>query len=193
MGSAYLSLADAQAETNPVSAGVIRRETWFNIYNLQPDTDYWVRFNGDAGIQGPIHTLRNTTTTATTTTTPTPTTTTTTTTRTTTRTATTTTSPKSCAATWKTLSAWPGGFLGEITVKNTSPPASSSWKVGWTWSGSARLTASYHATIGGTATSPTLTALDWNRVIQGGGSTVVQVQGTVTGPLMPPAITCTLT
>jgi hypothetical protein len=97
-----------------------------------------------------------------------------------------------CVATWQTVSAWPGGFLGQITIKNTSATVSSSWKVAWTWTGSARLTASFHATLGGTAISPTLAALDWNRVLQPGASTTIQVQGTATDALATPTIGCTL-
>jgi hypothetical protein len=64
--------------------------------------------------------------------------------------------------------------------------------VAWNFTGSARLTASYHATFGGTATSPILTALDWNRVIQPGGSTTIQVQGTANEAVPAPIIGCTL-
>jgi len=173
--TAYRSQADAAAQTNPVSTVTVGLPTaTLTLGGLQPNTDYWVRFSGGFGIQGPHHTdpVGGTTTTTTTTTTG---------------------SPKVCFASWRTVSAWPGGFLGEVTVVNTTTTASTSWQVGWTWSGTARLTASYHATLGGTAVSPTLTALDWNRVIQPGGSTKVQVQGTVSGPVLMPQIACTLT
>lgn len=155
------------------------------VTGLTPNTTYypWVRLSNSffgSPAMAPASTLPMTTGSTTTTTT-------------------TTTSPvttggqKTCTATWRTLSAWPGGFLGEVTVRNTSTVASASWRVGWTWSGSARLTASYQATLGGTAAGPTLTALDWNRIIPAGGSTSVQVQGTVSGTVTTPTIACALT
>jgi hypothetical protein len=99
---------------------------------------------------------------------------------------------KACAGSWATLSAWPGGFLGEVTVRNTGTVASTSWKVAWTWSGSARIGEAYNVTLGGTPASPTLAGVSWNSVLQPGASTSVVVLGTVTGPLAAPGLTCSL-
>jgi hypothetical protein len=172
--TAYRSQADAQAQTDPVtSSTVVLPSASIALTGLQPGTDYWARFSSGFGLQGPIHTANGTTST--------------------TPPLTTTTGSKTCSATWQTVSSWPGGFVGQVTVTNRSDSTSSSWQVGWTWTGSARLTASYHATLGGTAVSPTLTALDWNRVVGAGRSVTVQVQGTATGPVPVPAINCSMT
>jgi chitin-binding protein len=111
---------------------------------------------------------------------------------TTTTTTTTTGGPKTCTGSWKTLSSWSGGFFGEVTVLNTSTSASASWQVGWTWSGTARISNAYNVTLGGSSTSPTLSSLSWNGSLEPGRSTTVQLLGTVTGTLTPPVITCRL-
>ena len=103
----------------------------------------------------------------------------------------TTSAHKACIGSWKTLSAWPGGFLGEVTVRNTGTVASTSWKVAWTWSGSARISEAYNVTLGGSPTSPTLANVNWNGALKPGTSTSVLVLGTVNGSLALPSLTCT--
>jgi chitin-binding protein len=146
------------------------------VTGLAPDTSYRPVFTLSNSSLGPVplapvRTLPITTTTTTTTT---------------------TAGAKSCTATWNTLSAWSGGFFGEVTVLNTSASTSTAWQVGWTWSGSGRISSAYNVTLGGSSASPTLSSLSWNGALQPGRSTTVQLLGTVTGTLTPPVISCTL-
>lgn len=170
--AAHTSLAASASSTPGTTSGTLRVQT------LSPGTTYYpVARSSNALILvsslPPAATLPFGTTTTTTSTT-----------------TTTTTRAPSCAAVWKTLSAWPGGFLGEVTVKNTSSVASTGWTTSWTFSGAAAMTAAYNVTVAGTATSPVLSDLSWNAVITPGGSTTYTLLGT--GAITPPSVGCQL-
>ncbi len=97
-----------------------------------------------------------------------------------------------CSADWQTLAQWPGGFVGQFLVHNTSTVVAASWTVTWSWAGTARLTAAYSAVAGGTDTAPTLTNASWNGSVAPGGSVNTVVLGTANGAFAPTGISCAL-
>jgi Cellulose binding domain len=80
-----------------------------------------------------------------------------------------------CTASYATISSWSTGFLGTVTIRNTSGAPLSAWKVGWTFTRGERLTGAYNAVIGGTTQSPVLTRPVWDTPIPAGGTKDVTV------------------
>ncbi len=45
-----------------------------------------------------------------------------------------------CSASYSTVSAWPGGFQGQVVVRNTGSDPLNGWSAGWTFPGDQRIT-----------------------------------------------------
>jgi endoglucanase len=61
-----------------------------------------------------------------------------------------------CTATYQQDNAWPGGFQGALTVKNTGTAAVNPWTITWTWPGGVTLNSGWNATV--TQSGSTVTA-----------------------------------
>lgn len=95
-----------------------------------------------------------------------------------------------CAASWTVTSAWPGGFVANVRVVNTSTMFSL-----WGWTVRAELPGGQVAHVWsatGSGTSPTTFApAAWNAQLAVGGATEFGLQGTGSGT--PGTVTCTPT
>ena len=95
-----------------------------------------------------------------------------------------------CSASVKITQAWAGGFVGDVTVHNTSTSQRSrSWKVSWTWPGSQAVSSMWNATSGGSGRAVTATAVNYNRELAPGSVAAFGFVGT--GAASTPALSCT--
>jgi cellulose 1,4-beta-cellobiosidase len=85
--------------------------------------------------------------------------------------------PGPCTVVYRTRTQWTGGFVADVTVTNTGSTAVDGWTLTFPFAGDQQLTASWNATYRQAGIGVTLTALQWNRVIQPGGSVTVGLIG----------------
>ena len=93
-----------------------------------------------------------------------------------------------CTATYKVTQAWGGGFLGDVTVKNTGTSATKSWKIGWTWPAGQKLVSSWNASSVTSGAKVTASSLAYNGAVAANGTTSFGMQ--VDGASAAPALTC---
>jgi hypothetical protein len=110
----------------------------------------------------------------------------------TTTTTTTTTPPAGgdCIATYRVANEWSGGFQGEVTVRNTTAAAKTTWTATFRFDDGQRLSQAWNATA--TQDGPTVTARNaaWNGGLAPGASATFGFQAGSTGTNTPPAVTC---
>jgi poly(3-hydroxybutyrate) depolymerase len=78
----------------------------------------------------------------------------------------------SCTATYRQGAAWPGGYLGTVTVGNKGGGSLSRWSVGLTLSQGQRMVAVWNGKSTGTSGDVTVASLSHNGTIGAGGSQV---------------------
>lgn len=66
-----------------------------------------------------------------------------------------------CAAAYRTVNQWPGGFQGEVTVKNTGTVPRSGWTAGWDFA-DRRISQSWNATVTQAGSAVTAGNAAWN-------------------------------
>ncbi|WP_182881354.1 glycoside hydrolase family 6 protein [Microbispora sp. H10949] len=101
------------------------------------------------------------------------------------------TGDKGCTAVYKVVSAWGGGFQGEVAVTNAGSSAISNWTVKWNMPGGQSITQSWNANLTGT-TSITASNLNWNGNLAPGASTTFGFLANSSGtPSTPNPLSCT--
>ncbi|MDG6101522.1 cellulose binding domain-containing protein [Dactylosporangium aurantiacum] len=94
-----------------------------------------------------------------------------------------------CAATYTVIGQWPGGFQGEITVRNTGSAPTTGWTARWTYTAGEQITQSWGATVTQSGTTATAGNATWNGALAPGATAAYGFIGTGT-PGTPP-VTCT--
>ncbi|MFI6797242.1 endo-1,4-beta-xylanase [Streptosporangium canum] len=89
-----------------------------------------------------------------------------------------------CAATYKTVNSWQGGFQGEVTV--TCATAVTGWKTTLTYPAGVGVTQSWSSTLSTSGTAFTFTNAAWNGAVPAGGSATFGFIGSWTGSGTPP-------
>ncbi|WP_327010047.1 cellulose binding domain-containing protein [Dactylosporangium sp. NBC_01737] len=93
-----------------------------------------------------------------------------------------------CAATYTVVGQWPGGFQGEVTVRNTGTGTFAGWTARYTYTGAERVTQAWGATVTQTGTAVTADNATWNGALAPGASATFGFIGSGT-PTTPP-VTC---
>ncbi|GAB3238290.1 GH12 family glycosyl hydrolase domain-containing protein [Kineosporia babensis] len=93
-----------------------------------------------------------------------------------------------CNATYKVTQTWGGGFIGEVTVKNTGGSATKNWKVDWTWPAGQKVVSSWNASAAQTGTKVSAGNLSYNAAVASGAGTQFGMQ--VEGASAEPKLTC---
>ncbi|MEV4517843.1 cellulose binding domain-containing protein [Dactylosporangium sp. NPDC049525] len=93
-----------------------------------------------------------------------------------------------CAATYKVVGQWPGGFQGEVTVRNTGTGTFAGWTARYTYTGGERVTQAWGATVTQTGTAVTADNATWNGALTPGATATFGFIGTGI-PAVPP-VTC---
>jgi endoglucanase len=78
-----------------------------------------------------------------------------------------------CGVSYKQDNAWPGGFQGSLTVKNTGSSAVNPWATTWTWPAGVTLGSGWNATVTQSGTTVTAAAPSWSTSLAAGASVTI--------------------
>ncbi|MDG4825152.1 PHB depolymerase family esterase [Asanoa sp. WMMD1127] len=92
-----------------------------------------------------------------------------------------------CAASYRQVNSWNGGFQGEVTVR-AGANAVNGWRVGLTFAAGTTVTQVWNGSLSGSAGSYTVRNVSYNGTIGAGGSTVFGFLGA--GNSATPTLTC---
>jgi chitin-binding protein len=101
----------------------------------------------------------------------------------------TTAGTKGCAATFKTVGQWTGGFQGEVTV-TAGASSISGWKVAVAFPNGQTITQAWSTAVTGSGSSVTASNLSWNGTLGAGASTTFGLLGSWNGTNGAPQLTC---
>ncbi|MEV6800605.1 cellulose binding domain-containing protein [Micromonospora rifamycinica] len=96
-----------------------------------------------------------------------------------------------CAATYKMTGSWPGGFQGEVTVRNAGTSAIAGWTLGWTFGNGQTINSLWGGTYTQTGATVSVRDAGWNGALGAGATTSIGFTANVTGGNAVPAVTCT--
>ncbi|MEV7329379.1 cellulose binding domain-containing protein [Micromonospora sp. NPDC093244] len=99
--------------------------------------------------------------------------------------------PGTCAATYRTINTWPGGFQGEVTVANNTATTLSGWTVGLTLASGQAISSLWSGTNTGTTGSVTVRNAAYNGNLAPNASTTFGFTATGDGATSPGNVTCT--
>jgi hypothetical protein len=94
-----------------------------------------------------------------------------------------------CAAAYKVTNQWPGGFQGEVTVRNGGSAATKGWTTRFTFGAGEQVTQAWNAAVTQSGTAVSAANLAWNGALAPGASTTYGFIGS--GTSGAPAVTCT--
>ena len=95
----------------------------------------------------------------------------------------------SCTATYRTVSSWPGGYQGEVTVTAGSAAAINGWTNTWTLASGQTISQIWSGTLTTSGSAVTVRNVSWNGALSAGTSAVYGFIGS--GTSSSPTITCT--
>ena len=98
-----------------------------------------------------------------------------------------------CAATYRVVSQWTGGFQGEIAVANTSASASAGWTATFGFANGQTVSQAWNATVTQSGATVTARNVDWNGHLAAGGTATFGFLASSTTTNAVPAVTCALT
>ncbi|MEU9509222.1 lytic polysaccharide monooxygenase [Micromonospora sp. NPDC048170] len=96
-----------------------------------------------------------------------------------------------CMAVYKVVTAWQGGFQGEVMIMNHTASTWSGWTANWTWPSGQSINSLWSGTLGGSGSSVTVTNAAWNGTIAPEGTTAFGFVATTNGTNTLPTVTCT--
>ncbi|NRN69612.1 Soluble aldose sugar dehydrogenase YliI [Kibdelosporangium sp. 4NS15] len=101
--------------------------------------------------------------------------------------------PGSCVATYRVIGQWNGSFQGEVSVRNNTTAATSSWSATLSFTNGQRISQSWNATVTQNAAEVSARNLSWNGGLPPGGSATFGFLASWSGTNDPPAVQCTVT
>ncbi|MEV0397894.1 cellulose binding domain-containing protein [Polymorphospora rubra] len=142
--SLFASRADAEQWRAPVAAATSgpQRYGTVTVGGLTPDTEYWFRLSDVEGRQDRYIVGGPARTAA----------------------------QPACTATAAVTSAWDGGFVATVTVRNTGTEPIDGWRFWWQWSGDERIQTAWNAVPDSTDTGPAVRDAGYNAALPPGGS-----------------------
>ncbi|MEV4387119.1 cellulose binding domain-containing protein [Micromonospora sp. NPDC049580] len=99
--------------------------------------------------------------------------------------------PGSCAATYRAVNSWPGGFQGEVTVANNTATSISGWTVRLTLASGQAISSLWNGTNTGTTGNVTVRNAAYNGTLAPNASTTFGFTATGNGDTPPSNVTCT--
>ncbi|MGW4639942.1 cellulose binding domain-containing protein [Sphaerisporangium sp. NPDC004334] len=97
-----------------------------------------------------------------------------------------------CTATYAVTNSWPGGFQGEVTVKNTGTAAITGWTVKWAFANGQTITQLWNGTLTQSGANVTVKNVSYNGNLAAGASTTFGFGASSTGTnAVPSPVTCT--
>jgi Glycosyl hydrolase family 12/Cellulose binding domain len=104
----------------------------------------------------------------------------------------TSTGPAGCSAAYSVVSSWPGGFQGQVVVRNTGTAALAGWSLAWAFPGDQQITSLWNGSYTQTAATVAVTSASYDSSIPAGGTATVGFTASYTGSNSAPAsVSCT--
>jgi len=101
------------------------------------------------------------------------------------------TGPAGCSAAYSVVSSWPGGFQGQVVVRNSGSAALNGWSLAWTFPGDQQITSLWNGSFTQTAAAVAVTSASYDASLPAGGTATVGFTATYTGSNTAPAsISC---
>jgi alpha-galactosidase len=101
---------------------------------------------------------------------------------------------RACAATYRSVNSWPGGFQVEVTVANSGTVPITGWRVTWTFPSGQTITQFWNATVTASGAAVTATNLTYNGSLGAGASTAFGFTGGWSGTnTAPTSVACAAT
>lgn len=95
--------------------------------------------------------------------------------------------PTTCGVTYRVTNEWPGGFQGEIVLRNTGSSAIDGWTLRWTFPGGQRISDLWGGTATQSGSAVTVTSAPYTATIAPAGSATVGFTAAVGGANPSPA------
>ena len=95
--------------------------------------------------------------------------------------------PAACSAAYSVVSSWPGGFQGQVVVRNTGSAALAGWHLGWAFPGSQQISNLWNGSYTQTGAAVTVTSASYDSSLPAGGTATVGFTATYTGSNSAPA------
>ncbi|WBB77104.1 cellulose binding domain-containing protein [Micromonospora sp. WMMD1128] len=96
-----------------------------------------------------------------------------------------------CAATYRTINTWPGGFQGEVTVANNTAAGINGWTVRLTMAGGQAISSLWNGVNTGTTGNVSVQNAAYNGTLGPNASTTFGFTATGNGATAPGNVTCT--
>jgi hypothetical protein len=97
-----------------------------------------------------------------------------------------------CSASYSTVSAWPGGFEGQVVVRNTGSGPLNGWRIGWTFPGDQRITSLWNGNDTQSGSAVTVTNASYDGNLATGATAIVGFTATTSGGTAPGiTVSCT--
>jgi cellulose 1,4-beta-cellobiosidase len=104
----------------------------------------------------------------------------------------TTTGDGACSASYSTVSAWQGGFEGQITVTNTGSSALNGWNLGWTFPGDQEISSLWNGNHTQSGAAVTVSNASYDGSVAPGATVTVGFTATNSGDTAPGiTVSCT--
>ncbi|MEU0581805.1 cellulase family glycosylhydrolase [Streptomyces griseoincarnatus] len=94
----------------------------------------------------------------------------------------------SCAVAYRVTGEWPGGFQGEVVVRNTGSTAVDGWTLRWTFPASQRITSLWGGTVTQSGSEVSVAAAPYTATIPPSGSVALGFTGTRPGANSSPTV-----
>jgi len=96
-----------------------------------------------------------------------------------------------CAATYRVVGEWPGGFQGEVTVRNTGSAPLAGWTATWSFAAGQRISQAWNAATTQSGSAVTARNVSWNGTLAGGTTATFGFLASWTGTNPAPEVACT--
>jgi glycosyl hydrolase family 12/cellulose binding protein with CBM2 domain len=102
---------------------------------------------------------------------------------------TTTSSSGACSGTYSVTNSWPGGFQGQVVVKNTGSGTLNDWSLGWKFPGSQAISNLWNGSYSQSGETVTVSNASYNGSLASGATATVGFTATGTSA-SPPSVSC---
>jgi Glycosyl hydrolase family 12/Cellulose binding domain len=102
----------------------------------------------------------------------------------------TSTGPGTCSGTYSVINSWPGGFQGQVVVKNTGSGTLNGWSLGWTFPSSATISSLWNGSYTQSGNTITVTSASYDSSLAPGATATVGFTATGTSS-SPSSVSCT--
>jgi cellulose 1,4-beta-cellobiosidase len=97
-----------------------------------------------------------------------------------------------CSAAYSVTGSWPGGFQGQVVVKNTGPATLNGWQLGWTFPGRQAISNLWNGSYAESGGQVTVTNASYDGTLAPGASATVGFTATYAGSnTAPSSVSCT--